>query len=245
MDREAVQTQRGRPLCRQRLGVLFGRGKIKIRLDRRFGDRERELANAAAATDLWERWFKQWSDPVETIGARIVTSETDLEQINDALREKRNVDLAIYQLLLRGCPAPPPVSPKIPVPDEVATLSSKVRKKLSFRGHENREPTTSKDRQNNKPLLFQDRITALTPAEARDDKEIFAGVWLTTQEAYGQTGARTCSRTGKRRLRSEADAMADYTLRTDAAPSLKSRLDSLKETESPRAKDLLSDAPRA
>lgn len=198
--------------------LLFGREQVRTRLAKRWGDREGTLINAAATTDLWELWFKQWSDPVATIDARIGTSEADLEQINTALESRRNINLALYQLFFEVAPRLLAVAPEH-IPHDVKEAIVLVRGKLS---------------------RFDDRVKALTPASERKTDE-FGGVWM-SKEKVQEMRIKVLSNWNKS-AEAEADAQAESKLRRDDAQTLKSRLDTLKQIESQLAKDLLSDTP--
>ena len=193
-SRSSSNSKRATPMPATSWRLLFGREQIEIRLDRCFGDRERRA-----------RKRRRGDRPLGTVVQAVVRSGRNHRCAHRHQRgrprtdqcrapgkaERRPRDLpALTSRLPRASSL---FRPRYLTRTKLRPLLSKVCKKLSLFGvHKNSEPSPSKDRQNNDPLLFQDRHNGAYAAGKRaDEKEIFAGVWLTETEEAVQANRRS------------------------------------------------------
>lgn len=195
-------------------GILFDGYQVEKRLKAHKGPRERALAKAAAATDLWETWFKDWSDPSAAILARIGDSAGDLAAIHSDLAARTNVDYAIYRLFFEVAPRLVAVW-EDRLPDDAGDAIELVRKALTG---------------------FHKLERSLTPPSKRTD---YGGVYFTKGDP--NENRKKVVEDWRRAAHAEAAAMAASKLQPDDSQSLNGKLEKLKQTQGDLAKALLSD----
>ncbi|WP_166300668.1 hypothetical protein [Bradyrhizobium sp. 2S1] len=205
-------------------GLFFRKKQVGRRLDESLATRELALRDARNTTKGWADAFKAWSDPGKSIEDTIGSSIGDLEKINADILSNTNADYAIYRLLFEVAPRLIQVAPADrPLKNGVGQAILRLSSALVDFPERKRVLCSGKAR--------KDGSVYLIPVSSEDGKD--DPMPLQT-ERKGVLEAWTIS------AEKLAEADADFTLRKDDAPSLKTRFDTLVQTEAKLVQDLLA-----
>jgi hypothetical protein len=205
----------GKPLY----NLLAERRQLQIRFDARAGERELKQRVAQWQSTHWAANFKDWSDPVASIGSLIGTSADDIDRLNSDIANDVNADYAIYQLWMEVAPRLVQLNPDTDAVGRLPGMAD-VKQALAFLGNDDRH--------------VQGLQTAAAAERASNGVYLIDATHLLEKQ-------RETLEAWKKKVDEQASAQSEYTLRPDDAASLKARLDAFEQSESEKVKKILSD----